>query len=263
MNALLVPVTSCAVCGSSGAELVLEQPEGLMPGGLLSLYRCKSCSLVYLNPRLSNDGIEALENRSTVYEYTHEHVQGEIGKLEKMVRWLEVLAERPPERGRLLDVGCNRGMLLAAARRLGWTVTGVELSGVAAERARRDFDVEVYYSLKETRHRGPFDLITGWHILEHTTDPLAFVQDLSDLLAPGGAIAFQVPSFEFLCEFKTRSMITSLICAVHNFYFTTSSAARTIERAGLLARHIINDPKSLTLTLICMQFDNLEARNFR
>ncbi len=33
---------------------------------------------------------------------------------------------------RWLDIGCNRGMLLEAARRRGWQVTGIEIADEAA-----------------------------------------------------------------------------------------------------------------------------------
>src|SRR5262249_24206832 len=135
-----VEVPRCPVCGSTGSALVLRQADPLMPGEALALFQCPACSLVYLNPRISPSDVELIENQSSVYDSSAEVAEERIVKLQAMVTNLSVFTKR---RGRLLDIGCNRGLLLEAARRLGWHVVGVELSAVAAQRAREGFRLEV------------------------------------------------------------------------------------------------------------------------
>jgi len=52
--------------------------------------------------------------------------------------WLDLLRERLPARGAVLDLGCGAGVPVARALAAGgFAVTGVDLSGVQIRRARR------------------------------------------------------------------------------------------------------------------------------
>jgi 2-polyprenyl-3-methyl-5-hydroxy-6-metoxy-1,4-benzoquinol methylase len=204
--------------------------------------------MVYLNPRLTPASVLELEGQSTVYNLGADQVADRIVVLRQMV---SELARFSPKVGRLLDIGCNRGFLLEAARRSGWAVTGVELSPVAAAKARDDWGVTVYGSLDDLVGADRFDLIVAWHVLEHTTEPVPFLQKAAGLLGSDGVLALQVPSFDFVEQFEHRSMSSSLLCAVHNLYFTEETMRATVERAGLRPVCVSNSAADLMLTVIC------------
>jgi 2-polyprenyl-3-methyl-5-hydroxy-6-metoxy-1,4-benzoquinol methylase len=212
----------------------------------LTLQRCRTCSLVALSPRLAQDAIESVEDASTFYDLELEQVAEHLNALDGLLEWLE---RSVVSRGQLLDIGCNRGFLLEAARRRGWKVTGVELSEVAANRARDDFGLPVYSNVGEVRPQS-FDLVTAWHVLEHTLDPVAFLREAASVLAADGILAIQVPSFAALGRFIERSMFSSLVCAVHNFYFEPETLTRTITTAGFAVVDLVEDDIMLTATCI-------------
>ena len=239
------PIGLCPICSGSRFSRVFSAADGLVAPGKLTLERCTSCDLVVLNPRLTEGAIKKLEEASTVYDIepgeVDEHLQALDGVLEK----LEASVTR---RGHLLDIGCNRGFLLEAARRRGWdNVVGVELSDAAAARARRDFGLTVHGTLEAVGHR-QFDLVVAWHVLEHTLDPVEFLRSASSLLAPEGILAIQVPSFDALTTFIDRGMFASLVCAVHNFYFERGSLLNTIATAGLTVVDVVEEETALTAT---------------
>jgi SAM-dependent methyltransferase len=93
---------------------------------------------------------------------------------------------------RLLDVGCGNGTFLLKAKDHGWQVQGTEMNPDLARRVGLD----VYGSLDEAAAIGPFDCITAWHVLEHFPDPLAELQTIGKLLAPGGSLILAVPDAE-------------------------------------------------------------------
>lgn len=235
----------CPICGATAATQVLAHPDGYLTQ--LRLQSCADCQGVYLNPRLTFAAIVQIEDASEGYNFSGTVAEEWIARLVGLVGWLEGYV-RSAER-RLLDIGCNRGLLLEGARRRGWQVTGVEISA-AAERARQEYGLTVYGRLEELPPAARFDLITAWHVLEHTTDPVGFLRQAAGKLAPGGVLALQVPSFDFIDEYLRRNQSTSILCTVHNFYFTGQNLPGVLTRAGLTPLYLDNDANTLFLTAI-------------
>lgn len=101
------------------------------------------------------------------------------------------------KKGRVLDVGCGRGLLLQAFRRSGWDVQGTELSDQAARYARQVANVPVEIGRVEEigfpEHS--FDAVTLWHVLEHIHDPRVVLAEANRILKPGGVLLVGVPNF--------------------------------------------------------------------
>jgi SAM-dependent methyltransferase len=94
-----------------------------------------------------------------------------------------------------LDVGCGFGRNLMVFRGLGFNVTGVEINVREAEAARALGDFRVLSTsaqeLAETGER--FDCVLASHVVEHVTDPVAFLQTLDRLAGPGGLVVLETP----------------------------------------------------------------------
>ena len=239
-------VDDCPLCGRPAAPPFLQQGDSLFPTGVLRLVQCSGCSLVFLNPRMTMDAIARLEDASEVYEFAAEDREREIEARMSLVRGL---GGKGSSGRTLLDVGCNRGFLLAAAKRLGWRPVGVELSPVAAQLARESVGVPVHDDLANVEPPpGGFDLVIAWHVLEHTTDPVRFLEEIKRLVGANGAVALQMPSFDFADRFREQERITSLICAVHNLCFGEASLRVALERAGFSVVWLVNNKDDLMLT---------------
>lgn len=240
----------CPICGEAKAEEVLTYPDGYIP--TLHLWKCIVCQSIYLNPRLTLNSIIAVEDESEVYTLSPEAREAEISDNRTgIIRWLATYVRT--QQRQLLDIGCNRGLMLEAARRQGWQVTGVEISPESANRARADYHLTVYSTLEELDPQKRFDLVTAWHVLEHTLDPVLFLQQAAARLRPGGILAIQIPAFDFLEEIRRRNQLGSMVCAVHNFYFTSASLRFVLEKAGVSVLHIDSDPNTFFLTAIAQK----------
>jgi len=243
-------LAACPICGCTESAPVLTYPGVFMADGQMRIVRCAACSVVYLNPRLTHESTVAVEAESEVYDFSADVAEERIAALQPLLEHLQRFSSR---RGRLLDIGCNRGLLLEAARRMGWDVVGIELSPVAAQRARDEYGLEVYGQFEDVLALEPFDLVTAWHVLEHTPDPVAFLRQVGTIMRPDGVLAVQVPSFDFVEEFKRRGNISHIVCEVHTFHFTSDSIQTVFAKAGLEPIALRNDPNDLLLTVLATQ----------
>jgi SAM-dependent methyltransferase len=243
-----VTLAACPVCAGAQLRTVETVPDAYIP--LLVLQQCAQCGVTFLNPRLTPAAIVAIENESKVYDMSDEEAERTIsGPLTQVAHYLASFGRSAGHRW--LDIGCNRGLLLEAVRRLGWQPVGVEIASEAAQRARRQWGITVHDSLDALAADAPFDMITAWHVLEHTTDPVGFLRAAAGQLAPGGVLALQVPAYDYRAEFAAREQLGGLICTVHNFYFTQAGLRQVLARTGLHLLSLEADPKYLLLTAIC------------
>lgn len=94
----------------------------------------------------------------------------------------------------LLDVGCGGGLLSEALGRVGYTVTGLDASQemiqIAKQHAKMDPFLRVEYRHGSVEDWSPesMDIVTAMEVVEHVTEPRAFVKTLSGILKPGGTL---------------------------------------------------------------------------
>ncbi|MBW6522162.1 bifunctional 2-polyprenyl-6-hydroxyphenol methylase/3-demethylubiquinol 3-O-methyltransferase UbiG [Sphingomonas sp. RHCKR47] len=109
-----------------------------------------------------------------------------------------------PLRGRrVLDVGCGAGLLAEPLARLGAHVTAIDAAGesisVARDHAaRRGLTIDYRVGGVEAAAGERFDLVTSMEVVEHVSDPAAFVRDLGDAVAPGGLLVMSTPNRTWL-----------------------------------------------------------------
>jgi 2-polyprenyl-6-hydroxyphenyl methylase/3-demethylubiquinone-9 3-methyltransferase len=97
-----------------------------------------------------------------------------------------------------LDVGCGAGLLCEPLARLGAAVTGVDAApeNIAAAQAHAaQSGLDIRYVAGELAGVGEtFDLVTSMEVIEHVSDPAAFVAQLVASLADGGLMVLSTPN---------------------------------------------------------------------
>ena len=112
---------------------------------------------------------------------------------------------RPLSGRSAIDVGCGAGLLSEPLARMGADVTGVDAApeniAAAREHASAQGLTIDYRACEVADIGGTFDLVTCLEVIEHVSDPAAFIAALAQRLAPGGLMIVSTPNRTALSRF--------------------------------------------------------------
>jgi SAM-dependent methyltransferase len=241
-----VAPTPCALCGGSGYRLVHDM-------GWRRILRCAGCRLIRAEPLPSLAEKAEIETQGYTDETAFPEVRDffanchrnfvEDPVIREMRRHLGRLESATGGPGSLLDIGAGTGILMHLARERGWRARGIDICSLTAEKAAREFGVEIVVApIEEHRFGESFDAITMLDVLEHVVDPLATLRRAYDLLRPGGAIAIAVPNQRCLLTSlvglyarlhgpRANELLFRLYVPPHLHYFTPPTLRRMVELA--------------------------------
>jgi 2-polyprenyl-3-methyl-5-hydroxy-6-metoxy-1,4-benzoquinol methylase len=135
--------------------------------------------------------------------------------------------------GRVLDVGCGGGGLLASLAHAGWHAEGVDPDGDAVTLARtRGLDARVGVLTDAAYADGTFDAITMSHVIEHVPDPRAVLTEARRILRPGGRLAIVTPNARAVGHWWFRASWVALDPPRHLSIFTLPALRRLLEESG-------------------------------
>ncbi|MDH3972665.1 MAG: class I SAM-dependent methyltransferase [Deltaproteobacteria bacterium] len=136
--------------------------------------------------------------------------------------------------GKILDIGCGRGVMLNILKKMGWQVCGTELSKKSSSFARERHEIEVI--TKDISHcdfpEKSFDIVTMWHVLEHLPAPFSTIEEVGRILKDGGRLIVEVPNFGGLQATFFANKWFHLDSPRHIFHFNEKSLVKYIEKCG-------------------------------
>lgn len=151
--------------------------------------KCLNCGLLFVS-----EVPDIVDNYADFnLEWYYNELAGDKSKftygLDLMRSWLKTTG-RKLENQKILDVGCGDGYFLSLCLDLGMTAYGLDISPEVASYAERR-GLKVFSDLKEIKDT--FDIITLFDVLEHMTDPLQELSQLTQLLNDKGIIFIETP----------------------------------------------------------------------
>jgi 2-polyprenyl-6-hydroxyphenyl methylase/3-demethylubiquinone-9 3-methyltransferase len=149
-----------------------------------------------------------------------------------------------PLKGRTaIDVGCGAGLLAEPLARLGATVTGVDaapenIGAARAHAAAAGLAIDYVAGGIEDLTGRTFDLVTSMEVIEHVSDPAAFVAGLAGALAEGGLMILSTPNRTLLSHIAMIELgegLGAIPKGTHDWhrFFTPEELEALLEGAGL------------------------------
>jgi SAM-dependent methyltransferase len=240
------------LCGSGHSRVLFEKQRR-------EFLECEACGLVWIDPLPTREEVEA--RYRTAYSsgeyaaFAKAHETRDLISDHRLARVLEVA--KP---GRWLDVGCSTGSFVAAALRAGCAAEGLDISREAVEIARDNGLIAHHGRVEDFEPTLPYDTITAFDVLEHSTAPRAFVKRLRGWLRPGGHLVLTLPD--------VHSIYPKLLMGrhwfyywpdEHLFYFDPDTVTRLLSEEGFSVKRVQRAYKPLTLDYAARNLENFNG----
>lgn len=226
--------TSCPLCHTTDFDVLFFRKER-------RFVRCRHDGLIMVNPLPTPAEIKRIYEED-YFDWQDRSAAACIGYwayiaekpllLQYFGRKAAMLRERYGIRGKVLDVGCGHGFFLEAAKAKGLTPVGIDLSPQAVAYAKGAGLTVYRKDLKGAFPMGSFPALTAFQLIEHVTDPVAFLRDAFTVLKPGGVILLATPKAEgYLHRLMGRHWL-SYRHREHLYFFSAATLGAALAAAG-------------------------------
>lgn len=214
----------CSACGEESAVYFGEKNG-------YRLYRCEGCTLIYVSPMPSDTEISAYYQQYHKSGQYQSKLDSKLRRAKKRIRPLQ----RRSTGKRFIDIGCNAGYAVEAARQLGLDASGIDLDHDAIKFATTRFPACDFSAqpLSDLLSRGrQYDLVYCSEVIEHLPNPAEFCKTLFQLKAPGAITLLTTPDIDHWQVRKRPIEWTAVRPPEHLLYFSKQSLRTLLEASG-------------------------------
>lgn len=221
-------ITACSLCNSHKTSFFLKNFKGK------DFWKCKNCEFVFNYPATipeyeKDSWTNATDPDGNKRDLTKDREFKLKNWYGDIVKFIEKL-----EHGKILDYGCGLGYLLSAIPD-SWVKYGFDISKFSQNFIKNNFseinlindlDIEQDYS-KQLFHQ-KFDVVICYHVIEHIVSPKLFLQNLTQLVKPGGYLIVGTPNVDSFAAKRFKGNFRLLGDDGHVSMFTPKSLKKLI-----------------------------------
>ncbi len=232
----------CIICGGTDSMVIEKCNKDF------NVLKCLSCGLVNVSPLPQKELIESAHSDSYYAPWIEDQRPRRVKMWGKRLETLNGLAAG---KGSLLDVGCAEGLFLELAVKEGWDVSGTEISEFAAKYGKEKIGLNIMHGeLSDMKFPdNSFDAVTMWHVLEHTTDPVAILSEIRRILKDNGVFILAIPNLDNIISQIAYRLIKGRRIhlfdpddrELHLYHFTPETIRLASEKAGFSVQKVIPD----------------------
>lgn len=262
-SALKMIDVNCNLCGSSSRSLVTKGTDldYETSDDVFSVHKCRDCGLVYMCPRPD------ITELSKLYppDYAPYNVEDDYDEKSKQTFyykllytaiglfvdfWLDRLLSDKKTIS-VLDIGCADGHALNCMRQSKKKIVetfGVDISEIGIEKARAHGHTAYQGRFEDVAlPHASFDLVYAGHVIEHVSDPAAFMDKINDVLKPDGVCILFTPNIDSIDAKIFRDKFWGPYCLPrHWYFFDRNSLSKLAARAGFIVSAVAYIPTGST-----------------
>ncbi len=226
-TAISKELNQCNLCGSKEYKLLSQLSRDSKN---LKTVICCQCGLVYSNPFPIDPFIYYQKEYRISYKGVYQP------RLKHIYRAAQIAAQRINSikkyltpNNKILDIGSGGGEFIFLLKNLGFDVTGIEPHEGYANFSKNEYSLNIRNCFLQNAEfsNSTFNLITMWHVFEHTDDPINVLKKINSWICADGYLAIEVPNVEAICQTPKNTFHTA-----HLFNFNKTSLNKMAELAG-------------------------------
>ena len=213
----------CPLCESPHYLKYIDFPD-------IPVLKCTDCGFIYSGKIMSHEKLELYYKENFGSD---RHLKGQIINAKVNTTVLSRLLSLDGIES-LLDVGCGYGFFLRSMldKYKLKQVIGLELSEQEALHASQELKLDVRNCSIDNSNLPEcnFDLVTNFEVIEHTINPLEFLESVASLVKPMGYLVVMTDNFESRIATNMGSHFPKWIPHTHISHFGPSSIIKGIEK---------------------------------
>lgn len=221
-------INKCYLCGCDSAKPV---PGKVRDQSQIEIKMCNKCGLVYLGSRkhITLDYYSSDYDKELFSQWRWEDYLN-FSKFDDDRR-IAQLKDKVANRS-YLDVGCGAGGVVLGLRKLCKETAVVEPMKMWQENLRKA-GIDTYSSIKDIHNRR-FDIISMFHVVEHLSDPISFLESLKLKMSDSGMLIVEVPSVDdaLLSLYKSKPFSEFIYWSPHLYYFNPTTLSQLLTKSG-------------------------------
>jgi SAM-dependent methyltransferase len=233
------PKPECGFCGQKTTVSILENI--LINGKSYNVSECVECKIAMTHPLPSNEELGRLyscgnyrTDEGKRFGFLIESLIY-LGRIRKRIR-----INRFIKSGKILDIGCGRGLFLKVMRSGGWEAIGTEFNEQTASYAIKSYSLKIMPG-DITQHKLPsesLDVININQVLEHLKSPYEVIEESHRLLKKNGILIISVPDLRSPQFTVGKENWFLLDLPLHLFHFTEEGLIILLKKKQFKIKYI-------------------------